>query len=395
MPTIGSVDTAKDTAKVGPHDCSLYVHIPFCTSKCPYCHFYVIPFEEHREQAFLLGIEQEWQSRRALLAGKRIVSIYLGGGTPSLLSASSVGRILDLFLQDRGLSIDSGCEITLEANPESVSLEKMRALSLLGVNRLSIGVQSLDDDQLTLLDRRHLAARAIKAIEESQAAGIDNLSIDLMYDIPGQSLDSWKRTITRAMALPVSHLSLYNLTFEPQTLFFKNRKQLRPLLPSPEDSFEMLQYAITYLEAAGLQRYEISAFARKERYSRHNTGYWTGRPFLGLGPSAFSYFQGKRFKNISSFTHWASSLSEGKSPVDFEERLEPEPSFRELLAIQLRLLEGVDWTAFTTRHGPAPEPTPAILDQLCRDGLLARQAGSLRLTEKGRLFYDSVAEAII
>lgn len=393
MPTIGNQDFQNGSIRA----CSLYIHVPFCTVKCGYCHFYVVPYKAEHEKAFLQGIKQEWHMQKPLLAGFTIVSIYVGGGTPSLLSPESLSHILRLFQADKEdtFTIAQDCEITLEANPESVSVEKIRAYQALGINRLSIGVQSLDDDQLVLLDRRHLATRAIRAIEESHAAGITNLSIDLMYDIPGQSLKSWQRTVNRAVDLPICHLSLYNLTIEPHTSFFKKRRELQPLLPNPDESVSMLEYAIKHCEQAGLQRYEISAFARDSCYSRHNTGYWTGRPFLGLGPSAFSYFEGKRFRNTASLTKWISAVEEQKSPIDFEEKLQPDAAFRELLTIQLRLLEGVEWGVFLTRHGDAPLATCDAIDALCADQFLIRTQNTLRLTEKGRLFYDTVAETLI
>ena len=179
---------------------SLYLHVPFCSVKCPYCHFYVIPYEEEREKRYVESIDKEWELYRELFLNRRIVSIYFGGGTPSLLSPASLARLLELFPRDEA------CEITLEANPESITLEKMRALRKLGINRLSIGVQSLDDDQLVLLDRRHRATKAIEAIERSHDAGFENISIDLMYDIPGQSIASWQRTVDRAVTLPITHL---------------------------------------------------------------------------------------------------------------------------------------------------------------------------------------------
>lgn len=368
--------------------CSLYIHVPFCSVKCPYCHFYVIPYEEEREKLFVQGIAEEWHRFAApQIDGRPLVSIYFGGGTPSLLNPSSVEKILRLF------PYSSDCEITLEANPESVTPEKMRALKAIGINRLSIGVQSLDDGQLHVLDRRHRSSLAIQAIEDSAAAGFDNLSIDLMYDIPGQSLASWHRTIDRAMTLPISHLSLYNLTFEPNTIFFKKRRDLRPSLPSPEESSQMLEYAVSSCEASGLRRYEISAFARGDAYSRHNTGYWTGRPFLGLGPSAFSYFYGKRFKNAASITKWLTALETGISPVDFEEKLSPEAAFRELLAIRIRLLEGIDLNSFTARYGSLP--SDLSFDTLIHDGLLSLENNRLRLTSRGLLFYDTVAAELI
>ncbi len=357
---------------------SLYFHIPFCSKKCPYCHFYVLPDKADLHQLLLEALYLQWKKWEPEIQGKKIVSIYFGGGTPSLLGPKAIEKILSW------VPYSSPCEITLEANPEKSFLPEFVSV---GVNRVSLGVQSLDNPTLTMLGRTHTAERAIETIAN---AGIENISIDLMYEIPGQTLESWKKTLARLKDLPITHLSLYNLTFEPQTLFFKKQKELTPLLPSSELSLEMLQLAVSHLESIGLKRYEISAFAKEGFHSCHNTGYWTGRPFLGLGPSAFSYWNGKRFRNVANLQKYAAALKRGASPIDFEEQLPYPQNIQELLAIRLRLLEGVDLKDY-----PVPPVSLQNLQGLQDRGWLQIRGSRAKLTPEGLLFYDSVAEAIV
>lgn len=366
---------------------SLYFHIPFCSRKCPYCHFYVLPNDESLKSLLMEALALEWQSILPKLAGKRIVSIYFGGGTPTLLGPEAIHTILEKIERPQE------CEITLEANPENVSA--MPAFAAAGINRVSIGVQSLDDSSLMTLERQHNAQTALAAIETTYRAGIKNISIDLMYDLPNQTLESWERTLSHLAALPITHLSLYNLTFEPATVFFKKRKELQPLVPTPDLSLQMLEKAVSHLEKIGLMRYEISAFAKQGFASRHNSGYWTARPFLGLGPSAFSYWEGRRFRNMAHLKNYAAALQRKEAPLDFEETLSPTARLAELLAIELRLTAGVDLPTFQQRHGPIP---PSLLESLLTlhtKGWLQENSSRIQLTETGRLFYDSVGEELV
>ncbi len=360
---------------------SIYVHIPFCAKKCPYCHFFVQPLQDQR--LYLEGIKQEWESKKTIL--NQVTSIYLGGGTPSLLSLSEVSEILDLFKEF------SPKEVTIEANPDDVTPEKMKGYLSLGINRLSIGVQSLDDSSLKTIDRMHSAKKAIDAIEIAHAAGFDNISIDLMYDLPHQTFSSWKATVDRAMLLPISHLSIYNLIFEEGSLYYKKQKELSPHTPNDEESLKMLEYAVQTCEKNGLHRYEISAFCRNEKQSLHNTGYWIGRPFIGLGPSAFSYINGSRFKNISHLKKWHSAIIAHTDPCDFTETLPYPQNIHELLAIRLRLMEGASLLDFPT----LPPATLTTLTSLTNQNLLTSTQNLYRLTEKGKLFYDLVASELV
>lgn len=357
-------------------DFSLYWHFPYCTRKCPYCHFYVIPKQDPHN--FLKGLLKEWEMRLPQITGKRLSSIYFGGGTPTLF-LEGIAAILKKI---------TAPEITVETNPEDVTPELIKALYNLGVNRLSIGVQSLDNTLLKHLGRNHTAQDAIDAIHLAKKGGIENISIDLMYELPHQTLNAWKETVKQAAALPITHLSLYNLTFEPRTLFYKKEKELRPHLPDEKTCLKMLDFACDTFEKEGLKRYEISAFARNDQVSIHNTGYWTGREFLGFGPSAFSFLKGKRFRNVCHMNKYLKALEQNTFPVDFEEHLPFPASLHEQIAVGLRLFKGITLKDL-------PSETHILLQKLDKEGWIHYSQNHARLTEQGKLFYDSVAEEII
>lgn len=369
---------------------SLYIHVPFCTKKCPYCHFFVLPDSAENQKIFLETLEEEYKQKAFLLEGYDIVSVYFGGGTPSLLTPDSIHKILS-WTPERSQE----CEITLEVNPEKISLERMRSFKEAGINRISIGVQSFDDTLLQILGRTHDSHSAKEAIYTTQAAGICNISIDLMYELPHQTLENWRHSVEEAVKLPITHLSLYNLTFETGTSFFAKQKSLSQHLPSEEEAHAMLELATTSFPAAGLQRYEISAFARQGLISIHNTGYWTARPFLGLGPSAFSYFEGRRFRNIAHLKKWREKILSHNPPEDFSETLDPIARQKELLAVELRLISGVDLTLFTEKNGPLSEELIKGIDECVAEGYLHRSDRRLCLSDKGLLFYDTVAATLI
>lgn len=366
----------------GKNQISLYFHIPFCTKKCPYCHFYVIPNKKSFHPLLAEGLEREWELRKEALFEKTVVSIYFGGGTPSLFGPQEVSRILE-----RINHLSSDCEITIETNPEEATFSLLKEYRALGINRLSLGVQSLDDRSLQTLDRIHDAKKAVDAIFSAEKAGFKNISIDLMYDLPGQTESSFRYTLDQIPSLPITHLSLYNLTIEPHTSFYRKKESLVKQIPSGNVSLQLLQMAIQNLEKAGLPRYEISAFGHP---SIHNSGYWTARPFLGFGPSAFSFWQNSRFRNIPNLQRYVRMVKNGKLPVDFEETLPYPANIKERLAVQLRLKEGVDTSSWNL-----PKDTFETLEGLKKEGFLENNHCLWRLTDKGMLFYDTVATEII
>lgn len=373
---------------------SLYIHVPFCSKKCPYCHFFILPDSTENQDFFLRHLHEEWLLRAPLFEGKEIVSIYFGGGTPSLLPPKSIEMILS-WIKAGKAPIASNCEITLEANPEKTEKSLMQEFKKAGINRVSLGIQSFDDSLLQTLGRKHDSHTAKKAVESVFEAGITNISIDLMYELPSQTVSTWEMSVKEAIKLPISHLSLYNLTFEPGTVFYKKQKSLSKSLPTPEEAVNMLDIAVTSFPLAGLERYEISAFARNGLISVHNTGYWTARPFIGLGPSAFSYFNNRRFRNIPHLKKWAEKISNQEFPEDFEETLSEASRQKELLAVELRLLQGVDLTLFTQKHAALSCDLEKSIEKNINSGYLQLVNSRLCLTEKGLLFYDTVAEELI
>ncbi len=324
---------------------------------------------------------------------KHISTIYFGGGTPTSLSAHDLSSILDSI--HKTSQVDTDAEITIEANPESFNKAFAQQLRNMGFNRLSFGVQSFDDALLKRLGRQHDSAKAKEAINIASACGFTNITIDLMYEVPDQTIASWEATLNQIEHLPITHLSLYNLTIEPETVFFKKRKTLIPLLPTPEENLTMLEMAVTKLESYGLKRYEISAFAKEGYTSRHNTGYWTARPFLGLGPSAFSYWNKSRQRNVCALNTYHQKIQVGASAIDFEEQLPYPRNLCELLAVNLRLIAGVDLKAFSSLHGELPGETMKSIETLIEKRWLKRTDDTLSLTKEGMLFYDSVAVELI
>lgn len=373
---------------------SLYFHIPFCTKKCPYCHFYVVPNKEELQDLYLAALYKEWQIVSESISSMKIVSIYFGGGTPSLLGPKKIDTILSWIALSRA-HIASDCEITLEANPENATRELMQAFKGCGINRVSLGLQSMEDDLLVHLGRGHTASRSTQAVLDCYHAGIDNISVDLMFELPHQNISHWTHTLDKVKILPITHLSLYNLVIEPHTVFHKKRKEINPFIPSDDVCKQMLDIAIEKLEAAGLMRYEISAFAKPTFHSRHNTGYWKARPFLGLGPSAFSYFHKKRFQNVCNLQKYCAFLEEGTLPIGFEEELKFPDNLKELLAVELRLINGVNLSEFEAKHSILPNEILCSLERLKQQRLLQQTGSVIKLTDLGLLFYDSVAEEII
>lgn len=320
-------------------------------------------------------------------------SIYFGGGTPTLFGIDRLRILLEMIRKE--ITPTTNIEITIEANPETLTRCYLHSLREIGINRLSVGVQSLDSDLLQMLGRNHSVQTIEKALLDASEVGFNNISIDIMYEIPKQTWESWEKTVARALYLPITHISLYNLTFEKGTPFYKKYDHLKTYLPSQEEGAKMLQYAVTTWEAAGMKRYEISAFARQEKYrSQHNLGYWTGRLFLGFGPSAFGYINGERMQNMFPLKQYAEALVQGKEAVHFREKLEYPNNMRELLAIHLRILEGLSLNKFRRLYGIDGE-TEKVIVSLIKKGWLKEMEKYLQLTETGILFYDSIAIELI
>ncbi len=357
----------------------LYIHVPFCRSKCPYCHFYsttsldLIP-------DWLEAVKKEALLYRSLFTS--FDTVYFGGGTPSLLSPPALGDLLEFFRNRFCLSED--CEITLEANPGDLDRETTRDFRKTGINRLSLGVQSFSDEELTFLGRRHGVPDAVRAIEAARSAGFDNLGIDLIFGIPGQTGSRWQDALTSALSFQPEHLSAYQLTPEEGTPFGNEVTQGRLRLWEEEEFVQSYLEASRILESRGYLHYEVSNFARGEnRISRHNRKYWQQVPYLGLGPSAHSFLNQRRWWNPASLEEYLDRLRGGQKPVGGEEVLSPDQMRLESLLLGFRNREGV--AVDQLRLNPAGR---TVLSELEASKKLNRHKKRLIPTPLGYLLAD-------
>lgn len=357
---------------------SLYIHYPFCKKKCPYCHFFVIPEDQDGQKTWLKGILKEL----SLYSIVDPLTVYFGGGTPSLMPPEYIEQIL----------FSNPQEVTIEINPEGITKEKLKAFKKAGINRCSVGVQSLQKEELILLGREHAPDRIEELLYTLADVGFENVSIDLMYDVPGQTFESLKKSLNGLLKLPFTHLSLYNLTIEPHTSFYKRRQALEKMRPSPEVSQEQFLYVRERLIEAGFEHYEISAFAKKGFRAIHNSGYWLGREFYGIGPSSFSFLDNVRRQNIPHLEKWWRALEKGEKPISLEDPLPPEERLLELLAVNLRWLDGIDLIAFQEKWGPLPPRTFKTLNKLEDLGLIEKGP---KLTLKGIFVFDQIAVELL
>jgi oxygen-independent coproporphyrinogen-3 oxidase len=367
-----------------PEHPGLYVHIPFCRTKCPYCGFYSITSLSLIEPWFQ-ALENE--VRRHKDGFGSFETLYVGGGTPSVLESRDLERILHTL--SRHLNLGQCIEWTVECNPGDVTREKAHALKAMGFNRVSLGVQTFDDGELAFLGRRHTAEEAVKAFETLRAARFENVGLDLVYGLPGQGGQAWVRNLRKAMELAPEHLSCYQLTIEEDTVFSEMVQDGRLILPTlsrlQREMAGLFLMTSRFLEDEGYIHYEVSNFARGEaRVSRHNVKYWRHAPYLGLGPSAHSFRCTTRWWNVRSVVRYLSLLQTGQSPVEGSENLTPDQLTLESIALGLRTSEGCPESTI-----PAEPRLRESLSMLIRSGLLFRRGHHIVPTRKGYLVADS------
>jgi oxygen-independent coproporphyrinogen-3 oxidase len=385
---VGDGDEAAERPEPGT---PLYVHLPFCAAKCHYCDFFSLPAAGQDVDGTLEAILAE--ARRRAPAEPR--TVYLGGGTPSLLSAEQLTRLLDGLDRLTGFR-SSAEEVTAECNPESLDREKAERLVELGVDRLSIGFQALDPELLELFGRVHTVDQSFRAFEAARAAGVRRLSVDLIFAAPGQTLSSWTADLERVLALAPDHLSAYDLAFEERTTFERWLAEGRIQRADEELELELFQATRALLADRGLGAYEVSNFALTGQECRHNLNYWRNGPYAGIGPSAASHLGGRRFGNPRSIGAWRRGVETGRQALAFEERLAPRERLGETWWLGLRLAEGVDPAEARSRAGVTLEegeddPALGVADGLVGAGLLERRGTRLRLSPRGLLLADAVA----
>ena len=319
----------------------IYIHIPFCKSRCRYCDFFSTTQLEKRE-AYVHALMEEWQTYQPQWSEQEIRTIYIGGGTPSLLPIESLRLLLHSILSS--INPTTIQEVTLEANPGDITPQNIQAWRALGINRLSMGVQSFNDSLLQLVGRRHSAQQAIQAIQTAQAEGITNISIDLMYALPGQTMADWQADIAQALALQVPHISSYGLIYEEGTLLTQWLEQGKITAIDEENEMQMYDYLVEQLTQHGYEHYEVSNFALPGQHSKHNSSYWNDTPYLGLGAGAHSYDGNQRWWNIDDLDQYiAQAMNHQLTPE--HETITPEERHTEQVMLGLRTSKGVPCTA--------------------------------------------------
>ena len=361
----------------------LYIHIPFCVKKCAYCDFLSGPAGEKEKEEYVKMLVDEIRNCPDTVQNYRVISIFFGGGTPSLLTGEQIGRLMDTVREI--FTLDEDAEITMEMNPGTVTEEKLRKYRQAGVNRLSIGLQSVNDEELRLLGRIHTYEEFREAYHLARANGFSNINVDLISAIPGQTVESWRRTLEQVMALSPEHISAYSLILEEGTTFYKkyveDEAKEGPKLPDEDAEREMYHRTREFLKDRGYERYEISNYARPGMECRHNLGYWTGVSYLGLGLGASSYVNGCRFCNERDLGIY---LGEKPGKRLDQEILTKKDMEEEFFYVGLRLVQGVSLKEFEERFGErAQDVYPGLMERLEKEGAAVLSDGRFRLTDYG------------
>lgn len=366
----------------------IYLHIPFCKQACHYCDFHFSTNLEVRTE-LIQAMLREIELQRHYLEGEPVRTIYFGGGTPSLLRAEEIRLLLESI--HKFFQVDGDAEVTLESNPDDLTLPILQAFKKAGINRLSIGIQSFEDTVLKFLNRAHDTKAAVECIEQARTAGFNNISMDLIYAIPGQDMDGWKKNLEKAIELNPEHLSAYSLTIEEKTAFgrWASHGKLKPV--EDDSSAGQMDVLIDTLTGAGYEHYEISNFSKPGHYSKHNSSYWKQQKYLGVGPSAHSYNLVSRQFNVRNNHQYIRSLKEGKIPFDLEV-LSTHDHVNEYLLTTLRTQWGTDLQFLKQEYGyDVPMMHANFISRLEDNGLAVMDQMYLKLTRKGRLLADKIS----
>ncbi|MCL2877370.1 MAG: radical SAM family heme chaperone HemW [Acidobacteria bacterium] len=369
-----------------------YFHIPFCARKCAYCHFLSFPFDEKTEERYANAVLMEMR----LFAARRqamppVDSIYFGGGTPGLIPAEHIADILGECR--RVFPVADGCEITLETNPGTVSLEKAAVYRTAGINRISLGAQSFSDAELRAVGRIHSSAQIADSLAMLSGAGFDNISLDLMLGLPEQDAESWRATLRAALSFPVRHISVYMLELDEASPLGARAAEGKPSLPGEDIIADLYAETIDFLGSQGLEQYEISNFARAESASRHNLKYWRRVPVYGFGLGSHSFDGCFRYANVGEIKDYCSRVESSLSPVAWRSEVTEKQALEETFFLGLRLAEGVD-----LRSGAAAgflAGREKVLEEFRAEGLLDIDESRLRLTGKGMLLSNEVLECFV
>ncbi|HGI8474522.1 TPA: radical SAM family heme chaperone HemW [Streptococcus agalactiae] len=368
---------------------SAYVHIPFCTQICYYCDFSKVFIKNQPVDAYLQALIREFRSYDIT----ELCTLYIGGGTPTSISAVQLDYLLTELSRD--LNLNTLEEFTIEANPGDLTVDKIEVLQKSAVNRVSLGVQTFNDKHLKRIGRSHNEAQIYSTIDALKTAGFQNISIDLIYALPGQTMDDVRSNVAKALSLNIPHLSLYSLILEHHTVFMNKMRRGKLHLPTEDLEAEMFEYIISEMERNGFEHYEISNFTKPGFESRHNLMYWDNVEYYGVGAGASGYLDGIRYRNRGPIQHYLKGVSEGNARLS-EEVLSKNEMMEEELFLGLRKKEGVSIGKFEQKFGTSFEKRYGqIVQELQSDGLLKENNGFIQMTKKGLFLGDTVAEKFI
>ena len=360
----------------------IYIHIPFCRSKCDYCDFYSLAGREDQMDRYQKALLAHLKETAPLAQGYPVDSIYFGGGTPSYYGAKRIKELLAHL--SKLFQVEKDAEITVECNPDSVDLKSLRILRKAGVNRLSMGMQSAQEEELRAIHRIHTPQQTNQAVEAARKAKFTNLSLDLIYGLPGQTMESWKATVEHALSLIPQHLSCYGLKVEEGTPLAR-RVAEGEVLPDDDQQADLYLWTVGRLERAGLPQYEISNFAKPGYKSRHNLRYWLTRPYIGFGPGAHSDFGGRRYSFVRDLDAYIRGVLEGGDIIDSSELIPQRERCGEYLMLRLRTVQGVDGREYRHTYFMDFAPLEARLREFAAQGWAEEADGRWRLTPKGFL----------
>lgn len=368
---------------------SAYVHIPFCTQICYYCDFSKVFIKNQPVDSYLEHLLEEFRSYDI----QKLRTLYIGGGTPTALSAPQLEVLLDGLTKNLDLSVLE--ELTIEANPGDLDADKIVVLKQSSVNRVSLGVQTFDDKMLKKIGRSHLEKDIYENIDRLKLAGFDNISIDLIYALPGQTMAQVKDNVAKAISLDIPHMSLYSLILENHTVFMNRMRRGKLPLPKEELEAEMFEYIIAELERAGFEHYEISNFSKPSFESRHNLMYWDNAEYYGIGAGASGYVDGVRYKNHGPIRHYLNAVEAGNARIT-EEHLSQREQMEEEMFLGLRKKSGVSMTRFEEKFGRSFDGLYGeIIRDLVQQGLMQIDGDRVRMTKRGLFLGDTVAERFI
>ena len=366
----------------------IYIHVPFCRSKCEYCDFYSLAGNQSKAMsAYLDAVTRHIAETGPLAPGYRVDTIYFGGGTPSYFGAGGMISILRAIRKH--FDVAPNAEITFEANPDSVTPLLLRRLKMEGFNRVSLGIQCDDDEILETIGRPHTYTQAVKAVERIRRAGFRNLSLDLIYGLPGQTLEAWVNTLHNVLRLKPDHISCYGLKVEEGTPLYAYQDQVN--LPDDDLQADMYLAAVEILRGKDYRQYEISNFARREKASRHNLKYWNGGEYLGFGPDASSDFGGKRFSMVRDLDAYVEGIRTGGMVLREMQEIPHRERAGEYLMLRLRTSAGISWEEYEKRYLLSFKPLAKVMDRCClRNWAMHNGKGGYHLTPEGYLMSNTI-----